>query len=446
VTGAGSSSPTVAGETTGVGSEAADAAARARAGHADAAARAAAHVMDTYAPDLTFVRGEGSHVYDAGGRAYLDLLCGLAVTNLGHAHPAVTAAVTAQAATLVHTSNLYLTTPALALAERLAAVTGWHDARSFFAQCGATANEAAIKLARRHGLQRREGKVRVVTLEGSFHGRTFATLEATGQPAKHAPFQPLMGYVDTVPYDDPAALRSAVTDDHCAVLLEAVQGEGGVRPVPDEVLVAAREACDEHDALLVVDEVQTGIGRTGTWLAFQQTPVVPDVVTLAKALANGLPIGACVARGEAATVFRPGDHATTFGGNPVTCAAAVAVLDTIEREGLVDRARELSAAFVAAVEAIAERQPLVTGIRGRGLLLGIELAAAVAPAVAAACQERFLLVNAVGPTTIRIAPPLVLTDDEAATALAAIEDAVAAVAASVGTDAGTTDDTPEERS
>jgi acetylornithine/N-succinyldiaminopimelate aminotransferase len=402
-------------------------------GHAGATVRAATRIMHTYgSPDLSFVRGEGAALFDHEGRPYLDLLCGLAVTSLGHAHPAVTAAVTKQVSTLVHTSNLHLTEPAIELAERLARITGWDDARTFFAQCGATANEAAIKLARRHGLAQHPGKVRVVTLEGSFHGRTFATLEATGQPDKHERFQPLMGYVDTVAFDDPDALRAAVTGDTCAVLLEPVQGEGGVRPVPDAVLLAAREACDAVGALLIFDEVQTGIGRTGTWFAFQQTPVVPDVVTSAKALANGLPIGACIARGAAAATFVPGDHATTFGGNPVTSAAACAVLDTIEHEGLLARTQTLSAAFVRGIDALAAVQPLVAGVRGRGLLLGIELTRPVAAAVADACRARFLLVNAVGPSTVRLAPPLILTDAEVELALAGITDAIVAVAADLG--------------
>ncbi|MEX2328134.1 MAG: aminotransferase class III-fold pyridoxal phosphate-dependent enzyme, partial [Nitriliruptoraceae bacterium] len=302
------------------------------------AVRAADHVMSTYPPPrATFVRGSGTVLVDDGGDEWLDLLCGLAVTSLGHAHPAVTAAVADQAATLVHTSNLFCTPPAVELAEALARIVGWDDARTFFAQCGATANEAAIKLARRHGLRQHPDKVRVVALEGSFHGRTLATLEATGQSAKHAPFAPLAGFVDHVAHDDAVALQAAVTDETCAVLLEVVQGEGGVRAVPDEVLVAARQACDTHGALLIIDEVQTGMGRTGPWFAFQDTPVVPDVITVAKALANGLPIGACVARGAAARVFEPGDHATTFGGNPVTCAAALAVIATIEAEDLLAR-------------------------------------------------------------------------------------------------------------
>lgn len=402
----------------------------------DLLARDRGHVMGTYgrAP-LAFVRGEGSALFDPDGAAYLDFLCGLAVTSLGHAHPAVTEAVARQAATLVHTSNLYVTPPAVELAERLARITGWGDARTFFAQCGATANEAALKLARRHGRARHDAKVRVVTLEGSFHGRTFATLEATGQPAKHVPFEPLMGVVDTVPHDDADALRAAVTDDHCAVLLECVQGEGGVRPVPDEVLVAAREACDAHGALLIVDEVQTGVGRTGPWFAFQATPVVPDVLTVAKALANGLPIGACVARGAAADVLGPGDHATTFGGNPVTCAAAGAVIDTIEREGILELAARRAQALVDGIHELATSVPLVRGVRGRGLLLGVELAAPVARDVELACRERFLLTNAVSPSVLRLAPPLTVTEQEVDLALAVLTDAVAAVAATGQEDA-----------
>jgi acetylornithine/N-succinyldiaminopimelate aminotransferase len=397
--------------------------------------RAAEHVMATYPPPpVAFVRGQGTALFDADGNVWLDFLCGLAVTGLGHAHPAVTEAVARQAATLVHTSNLFLTEPAVVLAERLARLTGWDDATVFFAQCGATANEAAIKLARKHGKRQHADKVRLVTLEGSFHGRTLATLEATGQAGKHAPFAPLAGFVDTVAHDDPVALRDAVTDETCAVLLEVVQGEGGVRPLSPEVLAAAREACDAHGALLLVDEVQTGIGRTGPWFAFQDTEVVPDVITLAKALANGLPIGACIARGEAATAFEPGDHATTFGGNPVTCAAALAVLDTIETEGLLTVAAARSRRLVAGLMALAEDDAtsgaasLVRGVRGRGLLLGLELTAPVAAEVVAACRDRFLVVNAVAPDVVRLAPPLTVSREEIDVALAAIDASLTEVA------------------
>jgi acetylornithine/N-succinyldiaminopimelate aminotransferase len=395
--------------------------------------RAAAHLMATYAPAATaFLRGQGTALFDADGNTWLDFLCGLAVTSLGHAHPAVTQAVATQAATLVHTSNLFLTEPAVALAERLARIIGWDDAKVFFAQCGATANEAAIKLARRHGKRQHPDKVRVVALEGSFHGRTLATLEATGQPGKHAPFAPLAGFVDHVPHDDPDALRAAVTADTCAVLLEVVQGEGGVRPLSDAMLLAARETCDAHGALLLVDEVQTGIGRTGPWFAFQDTPVVPDVVTVAKALANGLPLGACIAHGPAAAVFAPGDHATTFGGNPVTCAAANAVIDTIEAEGLLASGAVRARRLREGLERLTAASSLAHGVRGRGLLLGLELTAPVAADVTTACAARYLVVNAVGPDVVRLAPPLTVSRQEVDLALAALEEALAEVATAAG--------------
>ncbi|MDP8930100.1 MAG: acetylornithine transaminase, partial [Actinomycetota bacterium] len=395
---------------------------------ADLQARWTQHVLPTYRlPPLAFVRGQGSVLFDIEGRAYLDFLCGLGVTNIGHAHPAVSAAVTKQVATLAHTSNLFLTEPGVALAERLVGVLGWRDGKAFFCNSGAEANEAAIKLARRHGLIQHPAKYRVVTLEGSFHGRTLATLEATGQTAKHTPFAPLAGYVDHVAYDSPDGMHAAVGGSTCAVLLEVVQGEGGVRPVPDAVLVAAREACDRHGALLVIDEVQTGLGRTGSWFAWQDTPVVPDVVTVAKALANGLPIGACVARGGAAAVFQPGDHATTFGGNPLSCAAALAVLESIEREGLVKAAAAAGERLASRLAELVGNVPHVRGVRGRGLLLAVELDAAVAVEVEAACRERSLICNAVGPDLVRLAPPLTVSDEEIELAVAVIADALRSV-------------------
>lgn len=393
--------------------------------HEELAARGEQHVMTSYGErPLSFVRGQGTALFDGEGQPHLDFLCGLGVTSLGHAHPAITAAITEQAGTLLHTSNMYWTEPAVRLAEQLATITGWPDARTFFAQCGGTANEAAIKLARRHGKARHPDKVRVVTLSGSFHGRTLATLEATGQPAKHGPFEPLAGFVDTVPWDDPEAVTAAVGPNTCAVLLEVVQGEGGVRPVPDAVLLAARKACDEHGALLIIDEVQTGMGRTGTWFAFQQSPVEPDVITVAKALANGLPIGACIAHGAAAEVFQPGDHATTFGGNPVTSAAACAVIDTIAHDEVLANARARAEQLAAGVDDLVGSTPHVTGIRGRGLLVAVTLDSPVAKAVEVACRERFLLVNAVAEDAIRLAPPLTVTADEVDLALAALADAL----------------------
>lgn len=389
-------------------------------------------MMRTYAEtDVVFVRGSGSFLTDADGEHWLDLLSGISVTNLGHAHPAVTDAVMRQVGTLVHTSNLFLTPPALELADRLASLAGWPDARVFLAQCGATANEAAIKLARRHGKLQHPGKVRLVALEGSFHGRTLATLEATGQPSKHEPYRPLAGFVDLVAHDDPAALAAAVGEQTCAVILEVVQGEGGVRPLSSEMLAAARDACDRHGALLIIDEVQTGIGRTGSWFGFQQTDVVPDVVTLAKALANGLPIGAYIARGPAAEVFRPGDHATTFGGNPVTAVAALAVLEAIEVEGLLEATRMRAAQFRLGLADLAARSGTVREVRGVGLLLGVVLSGPFAAEVVAACRARRMIVNAVAPDVIRLAPPLTISVEEVADALIRLCDAITAAAAAV---------------
>jgi acetylornithine/N-succinyldiaminopimelate aminotransferase len=391
---------------------------------------ASRRIMRTYPEtDVVFVSGHGSWLIDSEGEEWLDLLSGIAVTAIGHAHPAVTAAVADQAARLVHTSNLFLTTPALELADRLADLAGWSDARVFFAQCGATANEAAIKLARRHGKRQHSDKVRVVTLQGGFHGRTLATLEATGQAAKHQPFLPLAGFVDTVAHDDPAALTAAVGPDTCAVLLEVVQGEGGVRPLSAAMLAAARAACDEHGALLMVDEVQTGVGRTGSWFGFQQTGVVPDVLTLAKALGNGMPIGVCMARGAAADALQPGEHATTFGGNPVTAAAALAVLEVIETDGLLANVATRAAQFRLAFADIAASTGAVLEVRGSGLLLGVVLAAPVAAEVASRCRQNRLVLNAVAPDVLRIAPPLNIDAAEVETALGIIAAAIAAAMA-----------------
>jgi acetylornithine/N-succinyldiaminopimelate aminotransferase len=298
----------------------------------------------------------------------------------------------------------------------LANTFGWSDARTFFCNSGAEANEAAIKLARLHGRRRDPDAVHVVALSGGFHGRTLGALKATGNPAKHRPFEPLGDWVTHVPHDDAEALHEAVDDRTSAVLVEVVQGEGGVRPVPADVLQAARDACDRVGALLIVDEVQTGLGRLGSWYGWQTAldgaPLQPDVVCLAKALANGLPIGAIVARGEAAKVFEPGDHATTFGGGPVVCAAALAVIGIIDRDGLVGRAATLGARFAARIADMAATRSLVTGQRGRGLLRAATLDAPVAADVVAAALDEGLVVNAVAPDAVRFAPPLVITDDE----------------------------------
>jgi len=380
-----------------------------------------AAVMDTYGtPPLALVRGVGTRVWDADGREYLDLLAGIAVNALGHAHPAVVEAVSRQVATLGHVSNLAITAPAVELAERLLGLLGRPDGRVFFCNSGAEANEAAFKAARR------TGRVGMVAAERGFHGRTMGALALTGQPGKTDPFRPLPGEVTFVAYGDTAGLQSAVSDRTAAVVLEPILGEGGVVPAPQGYLVAAGEAAHRYGALLVLDEVQTGIGRTGSWFAHQAEGATPDVVTLAKGLGGGLPIGACVAFGAAASLLGPGQHGSTFGGNPVSCAAALAVLDVVERDGLVDRAAEVGAALAAGV--IDLGHPLVLDVRGRGLLLGVQLAAPVAREVEAALRERGVLVNAVAPDTLRLAPPLVVSDADVALLLDVLPSALDAVA------------------
>ncbi len=361
--------------------------------------------MPTYgAPAVQFVRGEGSWLWDSHGKRYLDLLSGLAVTSLGHAHPAVATALYEQAQTLLHVSNLFATDVAPGVARTLDRLIGG-GGQVFFANSGAEANECALKLARRFGGR---GRHVVVSAFGSFHGRTLATLHATGQPAKHEAFQPLPEGFRHVAWDDLDALDAALDPTVAAVLLEVVQGEGGVQPASRAFLEGARRLCDERGALLMVDEVQTGLGRTGRWFAFQHMGIEPDVVTMAKALGNGVPIGACWAKAEVAAAFEPGDHATTFGGQPLAAAAARAVLEVMESEDVPARATRAGARLTAALEVL----PAVQAVRGLGLLLAAELADGDAKAVAAAALDAGLVVNAVSPTAIRLAPSLLITDDE----------------------------------
>jgi acetylornithine aminotransferase len=377
-------------------------------------------VMNTYGPpSLALVSGEGATVVDEAGKSYVDLLGGIAVNVLGHAHPAVVRAVTTQVATLGHVSNLYASPPAAALAERLLALSGRPGA-VFFANSGAEANEAAFKISRR------TGRGHIVAATGAFHGRTMAGLALTGQPAKRDPFVPLPGEVTHVPYGDVDALAGAVTGDTAMVVLEPIQGEAGVIVAPSGYLAAAREITARHGALLALDEVQTGVGRTGYWYAFQSEGIEPDVVTLAKGLGGGLPIGACLAFGEAATLLGPGSHASTFGGNPVCCAAALAVLDTIEAEDLLDHVKRLGERLRAGVEALGH--PLVHGVRGAGLLLGVVLTAPKAGALTAALADAGYLANAVQPDVLRLAPPLILTVEQADAFLAALPAALDATA------------------
>ncbi len=373
------------------------------------AEREARVVMQTYGRlPVTFVRGEGSWLEDDQGRRYLDCLTGLAVTSVGHANPRVARAACDQLSTLVHVSNLYYTVPMVELAERLVALSGLD--RVFFANDGATANEAAIKLARRWGQTRRgPDAYHVVSLADSFHGRTLATLAATGQPAKQATFQPLPPGFRQVPPGDLAALAEAVGEETAAVMVETTQGEGGVVPLAADYLRGVRRLCDERDVLLIVDDVQAGMGRTGTWFSWQSLGFTPDIATVAKALANGLPIGVCLATEEVAGAFRPGDHATTFGGGPVVCRAALAVLDEIEQRDLLANCRERSDQLRVALGSL----PQVVEVRGRGLLLAAVLDSEDAAVVAlSALTDHGLVVNAVRPDAVRFAPPLTITAGE----------------------------------
>ncbi|NMD57263.1 MULTISPECIES: acetylornithine transaminase [Tsukamurella] len=364
-----------------------------------------AAVMDTYGtPPIALVSGRGAAVTDADGKEYVDLLGGIAVNALGHAHPKIIEAVTHQVSTLGHVSNLYISEPVVRLAERLTEAVGVPGTRVFFSNSGAEANEAAIKIGRR------TGRTRMVAADGAFHGRTMGSLALTGQPAKREPFAPLIESVTHVPYGDAAALRAAA-EGAAAIFLEPIMGEGGVVVPPAGYLAEARAAATEAGALLVLDEVQTGIARTGTLFAYQRAGVTPDVFTLAKGLGGGLPIGATVAVGAAGELLTPGQHGTTFGGNPVAAAAANAVLDVIEAEGLAERADALGKHIAATVEGFGH--PLVTGVRGSGLLLGITLSRPAAKAIEAGARDAGFLLNAAQPDVVRLAPPLVLTDEQA---------------------------------
>ena len=385
----------------------------------------AAHVMQTYGRvPVAFVRGEGTELFDADGKRYLDFLSGLAVTSLGHAHPAVADAVAAQARTLLHVSNLYYNEIQPQVAARLDALLGG-GGRVFFANSGAEANECSIKLARRHG-QTHGGPERyhVISAYGSFHGRTLTTLAATGQPQKQETFQPLPPGFRQVAFGDLDALAAVVDERVCAVMLEPVQGEGGVMPCPPGYLEGVRALCDEREALLILDEVQTGLGRTGRWFGFEHTDARPDVVSMAKALGNGVPIGACWARADVAAAFRPGDHATTFGGQPLAAAAALATLTVMEELDVPARAAAAGATLTAALE----RVPGVAGVRGLGLLIAAELEPGIAAKpVADACLAAGLVVNAVTGTALRLAPPLLVTDAQIAEAVAILADVLADV-------------------
>lgn len=381
---------------------------------ADYQRRWEAALMANYGtPSLALSRGSGAEVWDMDGRRYLDLLSGVAVNALGHAHPAVVRAVTEQISTLGQVSNFFITEPAITLAETLLDLLGaTGSGRVLFGNSGTEANEAAFKIARR------TGRPTIISTEGAFHGRTMGALALTGQPAKRDPFQPMPPGVVFVPYGDSAALESVVDANTAAVFLEPIQGENGVVIPPEGYLQAAREITSAQGALLVLDEVQTGIGRTGTWFAHQSVGVVPDVVTVAKGLGGGLPIAACIGIGRAAHLLQPGQHGSTLGGNPVCCAAALAVLRTIAADGLVDHAARLGKEIAAEVTAL--RHPLVASVSAAGLLIGIGLTSPVAAAVTTAARHAGFLINAAVPDRVRLAPPLVLTEAQASDFLAAL--------------------------
>jgi len=383
-------------------------------------------LMPTYpVPPLEFVRGQGSWLWDSDGRQFLDLLSGLAVTSLGHAHPEVAATLAAQSQKLLHVSNLFATEHNRPLARTLDGLLGG-GGQVFFCNSGAEANECAIKLARKFGGR---GRHVVVSAYGSFHGRTLATLHATGQPAKHEAFQPLPEGFRHVPWDDIDALAASLDDTVAAVLLEPVQGEGGVNPATPEYFRAVRRLCDERGILFMVDEVQTGLGRCGRWFAHQHFDVVPDVVMMAKALGNGVPIGACWARTDVAAVFEPGDHATTFGGQPLAAAAARTVLDVMQRERVPDRAMAAGARFADLLSPL----PGVVEVRGLGLLIAVEidpdrLGGADAKVLSAALLDQGVVVNAVTSTALRLAPSLLISDGEIDHAVQVISTVLAAAA------------------
>ncbi|MHB8489437.1 MAG: acetylornithine transaminase [Candidatus Dormibacteria bacterium] len=394
------------------------------------AARAGMVLMDTYQRQPIALRsGNGVWVTTDDGRELLDLVAGIAVNILGHNHPALRDAIAAQAATLMHTSNLYYTAPQVDLAERL--VASAFPSRVFFCNSGAEANEGAIKLARKWGKLHRDGAHVIVCAQGAFHGRTMGALAATANARYRRPFEPLpKGFVH-VPYDDLGALEQAIDSATCAVMLEPIEGEGGVIPLQPGRLAAIRRLCDERDVLLILDEIQTGMGRTGRWWAHQHEGAAPDVMTVAKALGGGVPIGAILAAPRA-DVFEPGDHGSTFGGGPLACAAAVAVMRTVRSEGLVEHAAEVGDYLAESLSALADTGAPVAGVRGRGLMLGLALTHDIARDVAAAALDEGLIVNAIGDRTLRLVPPLIITRDEVDEAVRRLSRAFDAVAAADG--------------
>ncbi len=378
------------------------------------------YLMNTYSPlPVTFEYGKGTRLYDANGKEYLDALCGIAVCGLGHAHPAVTEAICQQAKKLLHTSNLYQIEQQIVLSEALCRVAAME--RVFFCNSGAEANEAAIKLARLYGHQKAIDKPQIIVTEGSFHGRTLATLTATGNRKIQAGFEPLVPGFLRAPYDNLEAIATIAknSNDVVAILVEPITGEGGIRIPSDKYLPELRKLCDQHNWLLMLDEIQTGMGRTGQWFAHQHSGIKPDVMTLAKGLGNGVPIGACLANGAAAQVFNPGNHGSTFGGNPLTASAALAVIKTIQSQHLVAQANKLGGILLDGFKQQLANTAGVISIRGKGLMLGIELDRTCTELVAESLQQG-LLINVTAGNVVRLLPPLILNEEEASQIIAMV--------------------------
>ncbi|HHW06171.1 MAG TPA: acetylornithine transaminase [Clostridia bacterium] len=381
------------------------------------------YVMNTYGRlPLALVKGEGARVWDADGKVYLDFVSGLAVNSLGHGHPALVQAIQEQAAQLIHVSNLYWIKPQVELAKLLVENSCFD--KVFFCNSGAEANEGAIKLARKYAKKHLgEDKFEIITMKKSFHGRTLATLTATGQEKFHQGYSPLPPGFKYVPFNDLQALAEAISPNTCAVMLEPIQGEGGVYPAEQEYLQAVRRWCDEKGLLLIFDEVQTGVGRSGELFAYQTYGVEPDIMTLAKGLAGGVPIGALLAKEQVAAAFQPGDHASTFGGNPLATASGVAVLKTILADGFLPGVKEMSSYFFSKLNELQTKYPVVKEVRGKGLLIGVELHIPAA-GVVSACREKGLLVNGVGEKTLRFLPPLIITKADVDEAVAILDEAL----------------------
>ncbi|HIE51108.1 MAG TPA: acetylornithine transaminase [Armatimonadetes bacterium] len=382
------------------------------------------YVMNTYGRlPVAFVRGEGAYLWDTEGKRYLDFLCGIAVTVLGHCHPKVSEAIAQQARTLMHTSNLYYIAPQAELAQKLADCSVFD--RVFFCNSGAEANEAALKLARRYGHEFLDGRYEIITMENSFHGRTLATLTATGQTKYQKGFAPLLEGFKYVPFNDLEAVRAAITEETCAILVEPIQGEGGVNLPADDYLPGLRQLCHEQGLLLIVDEVQTGLGRTGKMFAYQHSDIRPDIMTLAKGLGNGFPIGAMLATEEVARGFEPGTHASTFGGNFTACTAALAVLEVIAEENLVENAAQVGAYFRERLNRLQAKHENIVDVRGKGVMNAIQLSAPQARAVQDACRERGLIVNAIGDHIVRFHPPLNVQREQVDEAVSILDAALA---------------------